>query len=121
MSYSTHSSPIKIFTADEVSRHRHWSDEDKLRIEKVSESSPGINYPRLLKASGACPPEDVGGVYGYEESLQTLADPEHEQHEEMAAAQNGQAGLSIPKMLALKELSSALQGLQRSGPKDCQT
>lgn len=40
MSYSTHSSPIEIFTADEVSRRRHWSDEDKLRI--VEESYRGV-------------------------------------------------------------------------------
>ena len=40
MSYSTHSSPIEIFTADEVGRRRHWSDEDKLRI--VAESFRGV-------------------------------------------------------------------------------
>ena len=40
MSYSTHSSPIEIFTADEVGRRRHWSDEDKLRI--VEESYRGV-------------------------------------------------------------------------------
>lgn len=32
----------------------------------------------------ACPPEDIGGAYGYEEFLQALADPEREQHEEIA-------------------------------------
>ena len=40
MSYSTHSSPIEIFTADEAGRRRHWSDEDKLRI--VEESYRGV-------------------------------------------------------------------------------
>ncbi|RRH67076.1 plasmid pRiA4b ORF-3 family protein, partial [Falsigemmobacter faecalis] len=49
----------------------------------VSEAIPGLSYPRLLKASGACPPEDVGGAYGYEEFLQAIADPGHEQHDEM--------------------------------------
>ncbi|NDR55162.1 plasmid pRiA4b ORF-3 family protein, partial [Aliiruegeria sabulilitoris] len=34
--------------------------------------------PRLLKTTGACPPEDVGGTCGYEEFLEALADPEHE-------------------------------------------
>jgi transposase len=32
-------SPIEIFAADEVSRRRHWSDEDKIRI--VEESLRG--------------------------------------------------------------------------------
>lgn len=55
-----------------------------IQIEKVSEAIPGVNYPRLLKASGACPPEDVGGAPGYEEFLQALVGPEHEQHDDMA-------------------------------------
>ena len=54
-----------------------------IRIERIGEAVPGTIYPRLLKASGACPPEDVGGAPGYEELLQALADPEHEQHDDM--------------------------------------
>ncbi|QFT62698.1 Plasmid pRiA4b ORF-3-like protein [Roseivivax sp. THAF30] len=54
-----------------------------IRIERVNEAATGITYPRLLKATGACPPEDVGGAWGYEEFLEALADPDHEQHENM--------------------------------------
>lgn len=54
-----------------------------IRIERVYEAIPGMIYPRLLKATGACPPEDVGGAWGYEEFLEALADPDHEQHEDM--------------------------------------
>lgn len=52
-----------------------------IRIERVYEAIPGMIYPRLLKATGACPPEDVGGAWGYEELLEALADPK--QHEDM--------------------------------------
>ena len=31
----------------------------------------------------ACPPEDVGGVWGYADFLEATADPEHEEHDEM--------------------------------------
>ena len=54
-----------------------------IRIERVNEATPGVIYPRLLKATGACPPEDVGGAPGYKEFLEALADPDHEQHEDM--------------------------------------
>ncbi|MTH61731.1 hypothetical protein GL300_21210 [Paracoccus litorisediminis] len=35
-----------------------------MRIEEVNETVPGVTYPRLLKVSGACPPEDAGGALG---------------------------------------------------------
>lgn len=55
-----------------------------IRIERVGRAIPGTAYPRLLKATGACPPEDVGGAWGYENFLEVLTDPDHEQHEEIA-------------------------------------
>ena len=60
-----------------------------IRIERVNEATPGVTYPRLLKATGACPPEDVGGAWGYEEFLEALADPDHEQHEDMVRWSGG--------------------------------
>jgi hypothetical protein len=38
--------------------------------------------PRLVEASGRCPPEDVGGPWGYRDFLEAIADPDHEQHAE---------------------------------------
>ncbi len=43
----------------------------------------GKHYPLCLEGARACPPEDVGGVWGYQDFLAALADPEHDQHEEM--------------------------------------
>lgn len=54
-----------------------------IRIERVGDAAPGTTYPRLLRASGACPPEDVGGAGGYEEFLEALADPDHDHHDDM--------------------------------------
>ena len=39
-------------------------------------------YPLCVEGERSCPPEDVGGVWGYTEFLEALADPKHEQHEE---------------------------------------
>jgi hypothetical protein len=37
----------------------------------------------LLEASGRCPPEDVGGPWGYEEYLTALADADDDRHAEL--------------------------------------
>jgi hypothetical protein len=43
---------------------------------------PGVIYPRLIEATGRCPPEDIGGPRGYAEVLAAIDDPKHERHAE---------------------------------------
>ncbi|MGE3643310.1 MAG: plasmid pRiA4b ORF-3 family protein [Beijerinckiaceae bacterium] len=57
--------------------------EHTIKIERLADPFPGVLYPRLVRASGRCPPEDVGGPWGYTELLEALADPNHEQHADM--------------------------------------
>jgi hypothetical protein len=57
--------------------------EHTIKIERIDDAIPGIDYPWLLEAKGRCPPEDIGGPPGYENFLAALADPEHEDHIEM--------------------------------------
>jgi hypothetical protein len=59
--------------------------EHTVRMERPVPFDAGAVYPRLTHAYGRCPPEDIGGPYGYEEFLEALADPEHERHEEFIA------------------------------------
>ena len=56
--------------------------EHTLRIERITEPVRGIAYPHLREATGRCPPEDVGGPWGYQEFLEAIADPKHERHSE---------------------------------------
>jgi hypothetical protein len=56
--------------------------EHTVRIERITDAAPGITYPRLIEATGRCPPEDVGGPWGYRDFLEAIADPDHEQHAE---------------------------------------
>ncbi|KFI25369.1 plasmid pRiA4b ORF-3 family protein [Paenirhodobacter enshiensis] len=54
-----------------------------IKVEKIDDAMPGADYPRLVRAIGACPPEDVGGFPGYADFLEAMADPEHEEHDRM--------------------------------------
>jgi Plasmid pRiA4b ORF-3-like protein len=55
-----------------------------IKIERVAPAVPGILYPNLIDATGCCPPEDVGGPWGYEEFLAAHNDPKHERYAEFA-------------------------------------
>jgi hypothetical protein len=49
-------------------------------LEKVTPPEPGAKYPRCIDGERACPPEDVGGVYGFAEYVKAIADPKHSEH-----------------------------------------
>jgi hypothetical protein len=54
-----------------------------IKIERVTDAVPGLAYPILVEAAGRCPPEDVGGPWGYAEFLEAITDPKHERHAEL--------------------------------------
>lgn len=59
-----------------------WNHEVKL-VEKTEVDGKEEIPVNLLKATGACPPEDCGGVYGYRHLLEVLKNPQNEEYEEM--------------------------------------
>jgi Plasmid pRiA4b ORF-3-like protein len=46
-------------------------------------ADPAVKYPICLEGERACPPEDVGGVWGYADFLKAISDPEAEDHEDL--------------------------------------
>jgi hypothetical protein len=56
--------------------------EHTIKVERLIDPEPGALYPRLIEVTGRCPPEDVGGPWGYAEFLDALNDPKHERHAE---------------------------------------
>jgi len=56
--------------------------EHDILVEAVTPAEPGAAYPRCLTGSQACPPEDCGGIWGYQELVEILSDPEHDEHYE---------------------------------------
>lgn len=54
-----------------------------IQIEKVLQADPQVKYPRCVKGSRACPPEDCGGPWGYVNFLEAIRNPDHKSHREM--------------------------------------
>ena len=42
-----------------------------------------MKYPRCVAGEGACPPEDCGGIWGYQDSLDAIQNPQHEEYDSM--------------------------------------
>ena len=55
----------------------------KITLEKILLTGPETRLPGCLKGKGSCPPEDVGGVWGYQHFLEAISDPQHPEHGEM--------------------------------------
>jgi hypothetical protein len=51
-------------------------------VEKVLPADPSARVPACVDGGRACPPEDCGGPWGYQELLTILADPAHPEHDE---------------------------------------
>ena len=57
--------------------------EHDIHVEDVLAAEKGKPYPICVAGERACPPEDCGGVWGYDDFLRALADPAHEDREEL--------------------------------------
>lgn len=55
--------------------------EHKIELEKILDKSPSDNPVTCIKMVRACPPEDCGGVSGYEYLLTVLSNPQHPEYE----------------------------------------
>lgn len=57
--------------------------EHTIELERILDPESAERYPLCIDGARACPRDDCGGVGGYEDLLDALADPEHEEHEDM--------------------------------------
>jgi hypothetical protein len=54
----------------------------RIRVKKVYPARAGKQYPACIAGARAGPPEDCGGVSGYDHLLESLLDPGAEDHED---------------------------------------
>jgi hypothetical protein len=57
--------------------------EHRVNVETILVPDSALKLPLCLDGANACPPEDVGGPPGYEDFLQAIKDPSHEEHDAM--------------------------------------
>jgi hypothetical protein len=80
-------------------------------VEKILPPEPGQAYPVCVKGRRACPPEDVGGIWGYYSFLEAIQDPNHEEHEEYL---EWVGGAFDPEAFDLEEVNEVLQALRQA-------
>jgi len=57
--------------------------EHDLVLEEMIEAEPGKRYPRCIDGERACPPEDVGGIYGFADYVKAITNPNDDEYEEL--------------------------------------
>jgi hypothetical protein len=56
--------------------------EHKIILEEILPLEGGEKYPKCLDGKRACPPEDCGGIWGYEELILIFKEPNHPDYQE---------------------------------------
>lgn len=56
-----------------------WDHE--ILLEKILAPDDPLQIPKCIAGKRNCPPEDCGGVWGYEKMLEILKQPDHEEYE----------------------------------------
>ena len=101
---------VKSMLAYEYDFGDGW--EHTVEVQKIVEAEDGVQYPVCLAGKGACPPEDCGGVWGYNDLLDALADPKHENHDDMVEWLGGPFD---PEAFDLDEVNRMLSQWRQGG------
>ncbi|NGZ10637.1 MAG: plasmid pRiA4b ORF-3 family protein [Nitrospira sp. LK70] len=80
-----------------------------IAVEKTLQPESGATYPFCLAGERACPPEDCGGLWGYQEFLEAIMNPAHTEHEELLAWVGGSFN---PEMFDLDAVNASLRRLR---------
>jgi hypothetical protein len=87
--------------------------EHKLRVSKITLAAGDERRPRCLGGKRSGPLEDSGGIWGYENMLDILKNPEHEEYEEISEW----AGDHDSEYFNLEEINRLLDKTFRPPPK----
>jgi hypothetical protein len=80
--------------------------EHVVEFEGTQPAEKDTKYPVCITGKRACPPEDVGGIWGYQDFLKAIQNPKHKEHREMLEWCGGQFD---PEEFDAAEASAAMQ------------
>jgi hypothetical protein len=78
-------------------------------VEKTVDADSAAKYPRCTAGKRACPPEDCGGPWSYDDFLQAINDPKHEDHEHLLEWVGGEFD---PEEFDLNEVNKKLAAIR---------
>lgn len=84
--------------------------EHSILLEKRLSPEPLATYPICTDGQLACPPEDCGGILGYYDLLDGLADSSHPRHEELCDWIGGEFH---PEAFSIKKVNRILSPARR--------
>jgi hypothetical protein len=83
--------------------------EHVVTVEKTLEAHPTAKYPHCTAGKRACPPEDCGGPWGYDEFLVAISDPKHKEHDDLLEWVGGEFD---PEKFDLSEVNQRLAAIR---------
>jgi hypothetical protein len=75
-------------------------------LEKILPFDNTLKLPTLIDGKRNCPPEDCGGIRGYDELLEIISNPKHKEHFEMLEWLGGEFD---PEFLGIEEKNELLK------------
>ena len=88
--------------------------EHDLRAEAILPADPQASYPLCVAGERCGPPEDCGGIWGYENLLEALRNPDHPEHDDMLEWIGGRFD---PESFSLEDINAELKSKFRQKTK----
>lgn len=80
-------------------------------VEDILDPEKGTHYPACLDGERKCPPEDVGGAWGYADFLAAIANPNHPEYESYLTWAGGSFD---PEAFDRERINAELKDIERS-------
>lgn len=103
----------KIFTTEgqKLQYEYDFGDgwEHTIKLEKILPVELNKAYPVCIRGKRSCPPEDCGGIWGYENLKEIMANKKHPEYKEM---KEWLGGVFDTEELSIKDINTELSDLE---------